>query len=446
MPGCGARELSSPSSSRSTPSRRRISVERLRGRSRRRSASPTTDCSGARSAAKAAPSASAIMTLRLCATMSCSSRAMRARSAAAARSSSEAWKAWRWRTLVPRPAAAIVRPASPTKVLNASSEPQRAVASTAPSAEHAGRDRRSSPRLVRGDGVEGDEERGVAEHLDVGDPLRRRRPRRGARRRASATAGATRAGASGRALKSTRPSGLGCSASASVHEIDEDAEGERGVRERLVAPREGEQALGDRCAHVSINLRATAVAHNGLASGSLRRLDVRRRSHAGSVSWPFGQRFPTAFSRALVCRACDGRHPQRSSPRLRSCSRSPRSARPRTAGSSARSTRATPARSTASARRASPHKGKLIVLPEDGQAAGLDPARVDRRAARAGRAGRPGRPTARDRWSASTRCATAVTVGARPDGGRHALAQGRHVRDRREGEPARDARHRARRA
>ena len=46
---------------------------------------------GESSAAKAAPSASAIITLRLCATMSCISRAMRARSAAAARSSSDAW-------------------------------------------------------------------------------------------------------------------------------------------------------------------------------------------------------------------------------------------------------------------------------------------------------------------------------------------------------------------
>jgi hypothetical protein len=82
-PGRGARVEGGPSS-RSTPSRRRISVSAWR---------PTLDDlriatsarSGASRIAKVAPSANAIITDRLCATMSCISRAMRARSLLAAK-------------------------------------------------------------------------------------------------------------------------------------------------------------------------------------------------------------------------------------------------------------------------------------------------------------------------------------------------------------------------
>ena len=84
------------------------------------------------------------MTVRLCATMSCISRAMRARSAAAAirpcwsrsssrraaRSSSEASSARRWRTLVPRTPAATESADSPT---NSRKPPSELAARIAPS-------------------------------------------------------------------------------------------------------------------------------------------------------------------------------------------------------------------------------------------------------------------------------------------------------------------------
>ena len=78
MPGCGFRRVSD-SSARSTPSSRRVSASALR---------PVADTVVMTSAARAgevdttaaAPSASAIITVRWCATTSCSSRAIRARS------------------------------------------------------------------------------------------------------------------------------------------------------------------------------------------------------------------------------------------------------------------------------------------------------------------------------------------------------------------------------
>ena len=127
---------------------------------------------------------------------------------------------------------------------------------------HAGRDHGALPRLARGDREQRNQERGISEHLHVGEPLhagdRGDHGEDGHRPASPPHERERECGVENHQFE--RAVLLG-------ERVDggdrEDAESERGVGDRLVAPREGDQALCDRGAHVRINLRARRGTHNG---------------------------------------------------------------------------------------------------------------------------------------------------------------------------------------